>query len=515
MPVPPTESAHATGILDRFRFLRDWLGEAFKSVGPEWAKALAIAVALIQAALLVAALLFEVMLHADGSNFAYGIATGDAADLWWGDILSRATTYLLVVVPAQFIVQTFELGGEGLIALYGGLFYGLQLITYLIAISLAWKRYPTLLVFPAAQYALSSIMGYGFPSEVLISSGFVWISAMLVVRNQAFSIWFFLSFLALVFSHELAIPAACVIAYCAIASFRKAGAPVWKSVVFVVAMLAIAAGFTYARLIGGGATSNAIYVLDPRRLLNHPTAWLITASLLILLAFWLVGLRFRFMKTVGAVLGLFLVCVPVALHLSQIEINFELGRYGSARTMVGGALLFFVVLMFTRTPASAGPTGRSPEAFAAFIPAAIVSALALAAGANGVFIADHRIAATAIEDFVSVPAPQGAPEIVDYEDFLDQLPAGEASAVKRMNYLWTMRFRSVVVAPDYSPGRIINESLPYNSHCQNAGKADIQKGMIDPHTADLITRLSCGDQQSQTTNRSDADARSYGSTRER
>ncbi|MEQ9316230.1 MAG: hypothetical protein RLN72_10280, partial [Henriciella sp.] len=117
----PTKSA---GFLDRLKELRDWLGEAFKSVDTRWAKGLAVTVALVQAALLAAAIAFQVMLHADGSFFAYGIATGEAATLWWNDILARATTYVLVVVPTQYLTQTYQLGGDSLIALYGGAFYG-------------------------------------------------------------------------------------------------------------------------------------------------------------------------------------------------------------------------------------------------------------------------------------------------------------------------------------------------------------------------------------------------------
>ncbi|MEQ9314666.1 MAG: hypothetical protein RLN72_02380 [Henriciella sp.] len=353
-----------------------------------------------------------------------------------------------------------------------------------------------MLIFPAAQYALSSIMGYGFPSEVLISSGFAWIAAFLVIRNQTFSIWFFLSFLALAFSHELAVPAAVVIAYCGLSSLERLKAPNWKRTVIVVFLAVTAIAFVWARFSGEGATSNAIYVLDPRRLLNHPIAWLILAAALVLLVLWLKRPQAHIGVIARGVLISGLLCIPLALYLSPLQVNFELGRYGSARTMVGAALALFVILMFTRNSASQTEHKRPPEELSRFIPGLVVASLALATGANVAFILDHRIAAQAIEDYVSAPAPAGSPEIVHYQDFLAALPADEAGAVMRMNYVWTMRSRSVIVAPDYQPGRIINMPDPQQSFCENARNADTDKGVVGPQIAELMTELSCeGDQE--------------------
>jgi hypothetical protein len=81
---------------------------------------------------------------------------------------------------------------------------------------------------------------------------------------------------------------------------------------------------------GVGAENGAIYVLDPRRVLNDPTLWFIAAAILALGAIsrakfterrhflWVIGLTCFFLTA-----------------MASLPLNFAPGRYASVRTLIG------------------------------------------------------------------------------------------------------------------------------------------------------------------------------------
>ena len=76
-----------------------------------------------QAVLCLGAVITRVMLHADGSFFAYVIAAGEPWELKWKGLTTRASTYVFTVVPTAVFSNTFGLSGEHIAAVSGLTFY--------------------------------------------------------------------------------------------------------------------------------------------------------------------------------------------------------------------------------------------------------------------------------------------------------------------------------------------------------------------------------------------------------
>jgi hypothetical protein len=128
-------------------------------------------------------------------------------------------------------------------------------------------------------------MGFGFPSEILLAPGFLWIALFMIVKNRVLSILFLLSLAGLVFSHELAFPSALVASYLAVRQVwdegRQSNRISWRTFAALAMISSVFACFIYARLTGGGAGSDhtAIHAIDPRRIVNNPTLWVVVVAI--------------------------------------------------------------------------------------------------------------------------------------------------------------------------------------------------------------------------------------------
>jgi hypothetical protein len=269
------------GVVDR---LRQAMISAFDAQAVATLKQLAILVGVVQAVACIASIVTLLMLHADGAYFVYVIGTGDPWGMKWREVAARITIYLFTVVPTQVMADLLQLSPIGIAKWNAFFFYGVQLLLYAISCMLIWTSQPRCLVFPVLQFALSTSLGFGFPSEILLSPGLLWICLFLIIKGRAASVAFLLSLLALLFTHELALPAALVCVYLAIRSIA-AQKPDEPAMVLMHSLPILGAVVLLigVRMIFGGvaADPNAFYIFDPRRILNNPTLWVLAPALTI------------------------------------------------------------------------------------------------------------------------------------------------------------------------------------------------------------------------------------------
>jgi hypothetical protein len=82
------------------------------------------------------------------------------------------------------VVRAHVFRGEHITAVSRLRFYGFQWIQHLIVVVLAWPQFPQLLIFSILQYGLSTGLGFGFPSEILLAPGFFLICVFARFESQ-------------------------------------------------------------------------------------------------------------------------------------------------------------------------------------------------------------------------------------------------------------------------------------------------------------------------------------------
>jgi hypothetical protein len=446
-----------------------------------------------QALLCVGAVLSRVMLYGDGSFFVYAIAAGDPWGLIWSSFVTRASIYVLTVVPVAFVSGILDLTGEQIAAVNGLTFYGLQWLQYLVVVWMAWRRFPHLLVFPVAQYGLSLGLGFGFPSEILLSPGFFWICLFSLMYRPVPWILLITAFAGLVFSHEFAFAGVILILAFAWLKYRTSDAAQRLSLPQFATLAAISGAILivwfFIRMSGGGVGGdyNGIYVFDPRRILNDPTLWLITLAVIALCASPLVKLEPSW-RALGAI-GFSSVVLTVA---SSFVFNFAQGRYDSARTLIGFCIVILgSIFIAQQTRWVQDKTDRPPLVLVPTLKKCIVAVLAINLSASAIFLWEWDAAR---RDFAYVvngnPDPQKV-EIVPYDDARVLLSPEAAQYIDRMDFSWTWPFRSIVLARDFHPGRVIVDlDTMYDlchSHELEGGKAS----RIPADVTDTLLRFAC------------------------
>lgn len=413
----------------------------------------AAAILAIQALLCIGAIWTKIMLHGDGSFFVFAASVGLPWELKWSDIPARLAVYLLTAYPSYLASQVWSLSPLEITAVNGLLFYAIPIFQFALATFLMWRQYPQYLLFPIAQYCLTAVFGFGFPSEILLAPGFLWICCALLLRDGRDGVWFYVSLTALLLCHELALPAAVVIAWIAIRqrmSTSRRGIPIGSWIGLFVAF----GTFLAIRLVGGGAGSdeNAIYVFDPRRNFNNPSLILsiaITALVLGWLHFFAPA-KPRPGHYVGLVL--FAMAAPPLLSLGPFDINFGQGRYESARAAIGLGM-FLLALGF----AAAIGADKQPHHMRAPPRVIFLLCVMLAAGVScaSMFLYHWNVALHALEKIVE-PSDGGSPPVyISYDDARKLMSPREASLNDQMGFLWVLPFRSAILADGAIPKRIV------------------------------------------------------------
>ena len=434
---------------------------------------LSYAVIVLQAVLCAAAAVTLVGLYGDGAWFTFAVADGDPWILKWSMLASRASNYVTVVVPAELIATIFRLDGTHIAMTYGFLFGLVQLVQFTVCVAIARRRYPELLLFPVAHYVFANALGFGFMSEALLGPGFFWIGFFLLITRPSSLWWFTLCFAGLVFAHELMLPSAIMLA--AFGWYQQRGANRLDSFRFEAAILPaicimILVAWVAIRLAGGGADSdqNAITTFDPRRLINNPTLIMIVgAGVLLFLACWKGHLRLRPVSV-----GIVAVALCALPTLLRPWINFGLGRYDSARTLIGCELLVFgawAILAYKKRSSLRQP--QRSFILQTMVPMLLVAALAINLGSSLAFLWDWTIARQA---FAQLARPEIAlsagtekdPVYLPYDQATRFLTQRQIAANNRMGFSWTWPFRFAVLAHNYRPAIVLYDpsTLYYLCH---------------------------------------------------
>jgi hypothetical protein len=457
----------------------------------------ALAVLLVQAAGCVAAWLTNVMLHGDGAYFIYALSVDGAWTLKWRDIAARAAVFVTTVLPTEIAALSLQLSPMQISALNGFIFYLVPLLQFAVACALVWRSHPQYLIFPAAQYALSMAMAYGFPSEILLAPGFLWICLFLVLKGRASSLLFALSFAGLVFSHELALPAAFVAAFLALRSAREAdqlsSSPGWRMPAWAAFFLGVFALLIWTRLNGGGAGSdaNAVFVMDPRRVGNNPTLWLVIgASVAAAIAIH----RFPSLSRRGLGIGAIVLAafaIPLLLRFLVPTIDFEQGRYDSARSIIGG-VMFVLALCFAsilraapeRFPSTAqGWRGRAP-----FV---VAVALAISVGSGIAFLYDWSLALRGLERAIVPISTAGSINFVPYAEARALMHPDEAMVNDRIDFHWALPYRAMVLANGGLPSRVPFIEENYRPYCDLSEGIEPARSAIPEPALAAMRQFSC------------------------
>jgi hypothetical protein len=443
-----------------------------------------------QAFLCLGAVVTRVMLHGDGSYFAYAIAVGEPWEFKWKELATRASTYVFTVVPTAFSSEVFGLSGEHIAAVNGLTFYGVQWIQYLIVVVLAWRQFPQLLLFPILQYGLSTGLGFGFPSEILLAPGFFWICLFALIRKPVPWPLLYMSFAGLLFSHELAIPSALlVLAFSWRRQRQMEPSRRLSSRLFACFAAMVLAIWLVIRLNGGGgaADSNAIYVFDPRRVLNDPTLWLIGTTILALGA----TAHAKFTKGPHFLLVIGLTCFFLTA-MASLSLDFAQGRYDSARTLIGVwmAILGLFFIYVADQPRTNYDGYRSGAPSAVFVKSMVVAMLSINLAASLMFLHDWNKAITAFLSVVNADPGTGKVEIVSGDQLRILLgPAGSKSN-ERMGFSWTWPYRSIVVAKDFRPFHVIFNAEEALAECKTLS-LQTRASRIPAEVTETVSRYAC------------------------
>lgn len=448
----------------------------------------------------------HLMLHADGSLIAYAASLDEPWAVKWEHLATRITVYVFTALPTQLIAHLFNLSPMAIADVNGFIFYLVPALQFAACCALVWRTYPQYLIFPIVQYAISTGMGYGFPSEILIAPGFLWLALFLVLIRQEAGIRFVAAIAALTFSHELAVPAAMVAAGWGLMHahrrVREGGAPVRFASV-CAGIFAVFAIFTYVRFGIGGfeGDSNAIYVFDPRRVLDNPTMWLIIgiAPLAVYLGARFPGGMARPLVASAAIAGL--VLLPLVLRFAGPDFDFEQGRYGSARTLVG-VLMFCLTLVFIVVCDREGmplPKSSSPDVVNGIrwgTPFAMIGALCIMVGSTSAFLYDWAAVLQSSQRLVAAQhgtagAPVSAPRILTYAEAKRMMSPREARLHDRISFQWTLPYRSMVIADGGTPTRIMVGPVNYHEYCAKADRFSTDHGAIPVAVTERWRAYSC------------------------
>jgi hypothetical protein len=453
-------------------------------------KKVALALLAGQAMLCLGAVVTRVMLHGDGSYFVFAIAAGEPWELKWRELATRASTYVFTVVPAEFLSNAFELSGEHIAAVNGLTFYGVQWIQYLLVVLLAWRQFPHLLIYPILQYGLSTGLGFGFPSEILLAPGFFWICLFSLVRRPVPWALLCVSFAGLVFSHELAIPSALLILAFNSRRRRWIGPTQGPSstlfACFAVILLAI---WLVIRLHGGGIGGdlNAIYVFDPRRVLNDPTLWLVVTAIVTLGA--ISSARFAKNRHFFWVMGGTCFFLTV---LASSSLNVAQGRYDSARTIIAACMAALgIIFVASQSKLVCERDERDAPTTIFVLKGGVIALLSINLAASMVFLYEWDRGFKAFSSVINAGPDTGNIEIVSDEKARALLGSVGNRLNERMAYSWTWPYRSIVVAKGFRPSRMIVDPEAPLVPCKTLSLHQPKASRIPQEVIDVVSGFAC------------------------
>jgi hypothetical protein len=472
----------------------------YAEISVDMCRKLAIAVILIQCLGVIVATAANLMLHADGSFFVYALSVDAPWVIKWQALSARASTYTLTVLPTQYLAHTLLLTPLDISRLNGFIFYFVPCLQFIIACMLVWKSHPKLLVFPVIQYVFSSVLGFGFPSEILLAPGFLWIALFLSVDGKPLKPLLLLSLLGLVLAHELAIPAALVAMYHFFQQARqqdKDNASFWRTPVVAIFSVIIIGIFVALRSSGGGTGSDAAakYVFDPRRILNDPTLYIMLAAMaLVVFAIPIFSKTRTLGWKIWSISILVALLLPIIVGLLVPSFNFQQGRYDTARTLIGGTMLV-LAFIYNRLQYSKNsqPVIKSDtySYLGQSMPLALCVGLAIACGSASMFVKDWLTATNGLERVITAPASGKDTIFISYKSSLDLMTPEEREANEKIGFQWVMPYRSIVLANESLPTHIVYEDTDYQGYCKTSAHLSSQYSKVSPDVMSKLHAFTC------------------------
>lgn len=415
---------------------------------------------------------WRLQLYGDGSIFSYSVAVRAGWAFHFRDIASRLFVFVSSHLPAEtYVALTGD--ARGGIALYGLLFFAAPLAGLLA--TLAADRSGGRVIFCGACLSTAALcpMVFGFPTEMWIAHSVFWPALALsqyARRGLAGGTALFATLLALAFTHEgglvLAVVIVATVALRGVrdaAFLRAAGTLVAVLVIWVAVRVAVPPEDYYARIIPAAAFN----FIDATKLLTMPFFVLLLAALASYAAAFML-LRRQAPRKAAALAG-----AVVALGLAVYWLWFDRALHTQDRYYVRTAILFATPVLGGLAALCAlraeGALRLAPPVLARLanliaertIGFAHGSAARGLAGALALLMLAHAVETT---KFVAAWSR--------YESALKALAMGQASDpglgnprfvsserlgadLNRLSWSSTTHFLSVLVAPNFTPARLV------------------------------------------------------------
>jgi hypothetical protein len=161
----------------------------------------------------VIGLLCDLQMYADGSIFSYAVAAQDVWAFHWHNIPDRLFVYLFCFLPAETFVELTG-NARGGIVVYGFLFFAAQLLGLLATLAGDRSRGRIIFVYACLSTGCLCPLVFGFPTEMWMAHALFWptLAVCHYARGDARGFTLILALLlALVFTHDGAIILAVVI----------------------------------------------------------------------------------------------------------------------------------------------------------------------------------------------------------------------------------------------------------------------------------------------------------------
>jgi hypothetical protein len=414
---------------------------------------------------LVVALYYRLQEYADGSMFSYAIAVEDVWAFHWHNISGRLFVFLAIQLPAEIAVALTHDVGAG-VALYGFLFFSAQLAGLIATWAADRSNGRTFFYFACVSTACFCPLVFGFPTEMWVAHALFWptLAVCHYARNSvAGAVLVAVMLVALSLTHEAALILAGVIVFTTLLRGDKAAAFRRSAGAFVIAL----AVWTLVKLTlppddydGPMMWRVALHFFDPS---------ILTSYLLVLLSGALAGYGIAYVALrrlipppstgiaaaglIGLALAVYWLWIDHALHAEQryhlrtvqLITTAGLGLLAAAYALkADGRLKLYVPLLSRAMSLLAGETTVGA------IPGAIVLILLVHVVETAKFCLAWKDYAAAVQ---ALAMGKVADPALGNASFVSSARIGPD--LNRLSWFSTTPYLSVLVAPGYTPARLV------------------------------------------------------------
>jgi hypothetical protein len=429
-----------------------------------WLRALAIGAGLCSAILfLVVGVRYQLEMYGDGAIFSYSVAVEDAWAFHSHNIPGRLFTYIYSLAPAEAYVHLTGDAGGG-ISLYGSLFFGAQLLGLIAAFVADRSKGHIIATYACGSTACLCPLVFGFPTETWMAHALFWPTLALchyTPRGIRGTVTLFFALLMLVFTYEGAVAFAFAIVATLLlrgiwndAFIRAASALLAVLLIWVSVKATVHPDDYFAAVLARAAW----HVFDPS---------LLTDDLILLLVGALVsyGIVFYALQRLRLASPLYSVLI-VTLALVAHWVWFDHALHAENRYYLRTALLITIPMLGSLSAAYASRADGDlivgiPQLPRLLSVLANDGAVRLATGALALVMLIHTVetakfvtawthykaAVRALATGIASDPALGDPHFVSSRRI--------GADLNRLSWFSTTQFLSVLVAPDFTPARLL------------------------------------------------------------